>query len=168
MQKQFWPLVIFLILVVGLLSCSTKNQNKTIRPIAEEYFETYKARKDFNKFLDFYDEQIVLEDIINGDRILGKRNIKAFLNWDNPEFKLIDTVVLVVENLILDENKVVANGHFTPFQWGDSKIEAMHFTTILFFNENKKIIKQVDWINYPYNAIDSENRKNANDWIPQE
>ena len=165
MKKCSWPLLFCAIFFLSLLSCSDFGKKEDLRPIAEEFFETYKARKDFNKFLSFYDEQIVLEDIINGDRIKGKKNVKAFLDWDNNKFQLIDSVVLELEYLIVEERKVVAKGHFTPFQWGDSKFGPMHFTTILNFNVNKKIVKQVDWINYPYKLIDPENRKSANDWI---
>jgi predicted nucleotidyltransferase component of viral defense system len=160
MKNRTWSAIIFSILVLGLLACSKVNSNESTRSIAEEYYEIYKARKDFKKFLGFYDEQIVLEDIINGDQ-------KAFLNWDNTEFKLIDTAALVLEDLVVDGNKAFAKGYFTTFQWGDSQFEAMHFTTILYFNEDQKIVRQVDWINYPNSVFDFEKRKNANDWIPK-
>ena len=159
--------IIISIATLGMFACSNSNSVESIRPIAEEYFETYKARKDFNKFLSFYDEQIVLEDIINGDRITGKRNVKAFLNWNNSKFKLIDSVALKLDYLVVEENKAVAKGHFKPFQWGEVMVDAMHFTTILTFNEANKIVKQVDWINYPYKLVDAQNEKGSNNWIPK-
>ena len=109
----------------------------------------------------------MLEDIINGDRITGKRNVKAFLNWNNTKFKLIDSVALKLDYLVVEGNRAVAKGHFKPFQWGEAMVEAMHFTTILYFNEDQKIVRQVDWINYPNSVFDFEKRKNANDWIPK-
>jgi hypothetical protein len=62
-------------------------------------------------------------------------------------------------------NKVVTTGHFTAFKWGELEIEAMQFTSILTFNSSGKIIKQVDWINYPSYLVDYNNRKNSNKWI---
>ena len=41
----------------------------------------------------------------------------------------------------------------------------MHFMSMLEFNKAGKIIKQKDWINYPQNLIDYNNRKNSNKWI---
>ena len=58
-----------------------------------------------------------------------------------------------------------SKGYFTPFKWGNAEFEAMYFTTLLNFNEQGKIIKQVDWINYPSTLVDYDNRKNANEWI---
>ena len=167
MNNRIKSCLFFLVLIFGLHGCSKDDSKGSLRPIVEEYFETYKARKDFTKFLSFYDEQIVLEDIINGDRIVGKRNVKAFLNWDNDKFKLIDSVALKLDYLVVDQNKAVAKGHFRPFQWGEVTVGAMHFTTILTFNEANKIITQVDWINYPYKMTDEQNKGGSNNWIPQ-
>lgn len=165
MKNRKWLAVIFSIIVLTTLACSKENPKESIRSIAEAYYETHKVRKDFEGFLSYYDEQIVLEDIISGGQVEGKNNLKAFLNWDDKEFKLIDTVAIVLEDLVVDGNKVVAKGYYTPFLWGVSEFEAMYFMTILYFNEDQKIVRQIDWINYPNSLFDFENRKNANEWI---
>ena len=154
------------ILIFGLLfsSCSF-DKNNTIESILDDYYSTYKKRKDIDKFIEYYDNYIVLEDIINGDRIEGKSALRNFLDWENPNFKVLGDNSLTVTEEIIDINKAVVKGYFTKFQWGEYEFESMHFTTILIFNESGKIIKQVDWINYPNTLVDYNKRKNSNEWI---
>lgn len=116
-------------------------------------------------FLDFYDENMVLEDMVSGDRKVGKEEFAEFFNWDHPSFMLLDSVSMVIENQIIDGYEVVTQGHFTPFKWDSTRVDAMHFTSILTFNQKGKIIKQVDWINYPSYLIDYQKRKDSNSWI---
>ncbi|MEX0361811.1 MAG: nuclear transport factor 2 family protein, partial [Allomuricauda sp.] len=129
------------------------------------FFKVFNKRQDFERFLDFYDDTVVLEDIINGDRIEGKQALRSFFDWSNPDFELLEESSLVVNEITVDDNRVVVSGYFTPFKWGDTEFEAMHFTTLLTLNESGKIIKQVDWINYPSNLVNYNTRKNSNTWL---
>jgi hypothetical protein len=133
--------------------------------IVEEYYETFNKRQDFNKFLSFYDEKVILEDIVNGDRVIGRKELTNFFDWNNPNFKSLDSNSLIIESIIIDNKTSVIKGYFSRFQWGNSEFESMHFTTILTFNESKKIVKQVDWINYPPTLVNYNERKNSNEWI---
>ena len=133
--------------------------------IVTEYYDTLNKHEDFESFLSFYDEQIVLEDIINGDRIVGKEALRKFFDWDNPDLKILDTNNLIVDQKIIEDRTSVVTGHFNKFQWGQTIYGPMHFTTILTFNTSGKIIKQVDWINYPSNLVNYNERKNSNEWI---
>ena len=157
---------IIIILLTGLIlhSCSDK-ENSNIDEIVEDYYQTLNKRQDLKKFLDFYDERIVLEDIINGDRIVGKEELSAFFDWNNPDFKSLDLNSLIIDEKIIHNNISVVKGYFSKFQWGQSEFEAMHFTTILTFDKSNKIIKQVDWINYPATLVNYNKRKNSNKWI---
>jgi len=154
------------ILIFGLLfnGCSF-DKNNTIERIVDDYYKTYNKRQDLDKFIEFYDNHILLEDIINGDRIKGKSALRNFLNWENPNFKILENNSLKITEKIIKENKAVVKGYFTKFQWGENEFESMHFTTILIFNKSDKIIKQVDWINYPNDLVNYDKRKNSNKWI---
>ncbi|MEZ4918551.1 MAG: nuclear transport factor 2 family protein [Saprospiraceae bacterium] len=159
----------FLTTLVYLNSCATTpnpGDADIIRKQAKAYYAVYAVQKDFDAFMNFYDEHVVLEDIVNGDRIEGKAALQTFFNWDVPGFERMDSVALVIEDQLVDQNKVVTTGYFTPFKWEESLVEAMHFTSILHFNPEGKIIRQTDWINYPAWLVDYENRKNSNAWIP--
>lgn len=116
-------------------------------------------------FLGYYADDILLEDIVNGNKIIGKNNLKQFFDWENTDFKMLESTNLIVLDKIIEGDKAVLQGYFTKFRWANSGFEPMHFTSILTFDVLNKIIKQVDWINYPANLVDYENRKNSNSWI---
>jgi hypothetical protein len=148
-------------------ACSVSKNHFPTKNIVSDFYKVYAQRSNFEQFLSYYSEDAILEDIINGDKIEGKAALKSFFDWSNPNFKKNKVTTLVVSEQIIDGNKAVVKGYFTPFQWGTASFEAMHFTTILTFNAAGKIIKQVDWINYPANLIDYSKRKNANEWIEE-
>jgi hypothetical protein len=149
--------------IIFVLSCEGSNSDFEI--IINDYYNTYAERQDFEKFLAFYDSSMVLEDMIYGNRVKGIENFRAFFDWPNPNFELRDSVALIVTNQVFNDLEVVTSGYFTPFSWGNIDVEAMHFTTILTLNEEGKIIKHIDWINYPEYLIDFDSRKNSNEWI---
>lgn len=170
MLRPFWLTYKFwgsLLSVGGLLlvtACLPREQSK-LNEVVQDYYSVYQQRSDFDTFLSFYDSSAVLEDIINGDKIIGKKSLAQFFNWNHSNFQLIDSLSLIIQSQIIQDNQVVTTGYFTPFLWGDYQIEAMYFTTILIFNDDGKIIKQRDWINYPSTLIDFDKRNNANEWI---
>ncbi len=146
-------------------ACQNQPQTSNLRDIkeiAQAYYKVYQDRSDFEAFLDFYEEDLVLEDMVMGEKIFGKQSFAEFFAWENPEFKKLDSLTLVLEEQYVVGNTVISQGYFNPFQWGDAQFEAMQFTTILSFNAQGKIIKQVDWINYPNNLLDYSQRKNSN------
>ena len=147
-------------------SCDEARLSQT-EILVTEFYSVYSERQDFEKFIEFYNEDIVLEDIITGERIEGKENLKSFFDWNNPDFELLEKTSLVVSDIIIDRKKAVIKGYFTKFSWGGYEFDAMHFTTLLTFNESGKIIHQVDWINYPSSLVDYSKRKNSNTWIDQ-
>ena len=152
------------ITLLFFVACSVKNENQ-VEPILDDFIETYNSREDIERFLSFYDDHFVLEDIINGDRVKGKEELRNFLDWDNPDIIILDSNYVIIKEKIIDEKMVVIKGHYSGFKWRDRDFEAMHFTTILTFNESNKITKQVDWINYPASLVNYEERKNSNEWI---
>lgn len=157
--------VIYLVLLGLLLSSCSFEKDSTIERIVDDYYKTYNKRQNIEKFIEFYDGDILFEDIINGDKIHGKTELRNFLDWGNTNFRTLKSNSLIITERIIDENKAVIKGYFTEFQWGEREFESMHFTTILIFNESDKIIKQVDWVNYPADLVNYNKRKNSNDWI---
>ena len=130
--------LVFCFIVLIFLSCSTNSGRPQISKIVDEYYSVYKERDDFQKFLNFYDEEVILEDIISGDKIVRKKSLSNFFDWENPSFIKIDTATLVISDQIIQDTKVVTKGYFTKFKWNETTFEAMHFTTILIFNESGK------------------------------
>lgn len=159
--SQLYPL---LCLILVLTSCQSKNEI-THSQIVAEYISTYQKRADFEKFLSFYDKDIILRDMISGEKKEGIEDLKNFFDWNNAKFNLLDTLTFQVETIVIENNNVVIQGYFTPFMWEEARFEAMQFQTMLKFNNDNKIISQIDWINYPSELLDYQNRKNSNAWI---
>jgi hypothetical protein len=154
------------VLMVGmLLSACSGEKGQNIATVVDDFYKCYAERQDLEQFLSYYDEHIVFEDMINGDKLEGKVALKNFLDWGNPAYKMLENKSLVLTEKIIDKNKAVVKGYFTPFQWGEHRFEAMHFTSILTFGPSQKIIMQVDWINYPNTLLNYNDRKNSNQWI---
>ena len=155
----------YTLFALSVLSCGQTTKKTALHSTVSNYYDTYKERKDFDAFLEFYDENIILEDVISGDRKKGKKAFAEFFDWNHPSFRPLDSIALIIEKQIIDGREVVTQGYFTPFKWDSIQVGHMHFTTILTFNLKGKIIRQVDWINYPANLIDYQKRDDSNSWI---
>ncbi len=59
----------------------------------------------------------------------------------------------------------MVKGYFKGFSWNGNEFNPMHFITLLTFSESGKITYQVDWINYPSELLNYQNRKDSNSWI---
>lgn len=163
-SSRIFTLLLFVFFLPKSVTAQHTSKND-IKPIVEAYYKSFQERSNFERFLSFYDEDIVLEDIINGDSIVGKKAFSDFFDWNNPNFKLLESNSLIIKNQVIEGNRAVTQGYFTPFQWGERTFGPMHFTTILTFNQKGKIVKHVDWINYPSTLVDYTKRKDSNSWI---
>ena len=99
-------------------------------------------------------------------KIVGKDQIRTFFDWPHPYFTKLSDENFVITDQYFTGNTVITNGYFNPFKWQDIEVEAMQFSSQLVFNKDGKIIKHIDWINYPAYLIDYQTRLNSNDWIP--
>lgn len=152
--------LLLLIILVGFTSC----KKDEVRLATYAFEDCYNEREDFDEFLEMYAEDVVLEDMIFGWKIEGKRQLKLFFNWPDSRFEKIDKDVYQVDERIISGRKAILSGKFGEFKWDSTEVEAMNFTTILHFNKEMKIIKQVDWINYPSYLVDYDDRSNSNKW----
>ena len=158
---------LFLTLIVLLVLISCKDEAIPVKGKVDEFVELYQERNDFEQFLELYDQDMVLEDMITGYRMEGIESFKEFFNWPDQRFKKLSPKTIIVKSVVIEGNHAVISGHFTPFEWDGQQVEAMQFTTILEFNDRAKIIRHVDWINYPNSLIDYSKRANANEWIKE-
>ena len=149
-----WPKLIcktlLLPLVLTLGACQSTTQSSTdIKALAAQYYAIYQARDDFEGLMAMYAEDAVLEDPVLGYRMVGKAEIKKFLDWPNPNFRKIDNQpTLVIQKQLIEGNKVVSEGYFPRFEWQGNALGPWRFVAWLEFNEQGKIIRHVDWINY--------------------
>lgn len=156
--------VLLLPILTIILSGCHQNSN-AIEETVDNFCQIYAKREKPESLKSFYDERAVLEDIISGVRVEGNLDIINFFDWNNVSYKMKDTVALVVVSKVIGDGSATINGYFTSFEWSGTIYRRMHFTTVLFFNDEHKIIKQVDWINYPNELLDYSKRNDSNLWI---
>lgn len=138
-----------LILLV-LSACVPKNNNHNgLSEVAADYFRVYSQRKDIERLMSFYDNEAQFEDIIYGNRLKNKKEIKHFLAWGQGEFKVLSgELALTVTKQTVKKTSVVTQGFFHEFSYDSQKLGPWLFVIVQEFNAQNKIIKQTDWINY--------------------
>jgi len=139
------------ILIVFLLSgcASSSNNHNDLSEIVDEYFSVYSQRTDFERLMSFYDNNAQFEDIIYGNSLKNKEEIKEFLAWDRGEFKILSgDRALTVTKQIFEKKTVVTQGFFLEFSYDGQVLGPWLFVIVQEFNSQNKIIKQTDWINY--------------------
>lgn len=118
------------------------------------YFQRYAARDDWPGFLAQFDAALAFDDPIAGIRLDSRKAFEQFYFWPDPAFSkhpdYPDTLVL--EELIIEGDLAIGRGYFTPFRYYGSTfgdLEPMRFVIWLTWNKEGKIVRQVDWIDYP-------------------
>ena len=170
-MKNSISLMSWLLPMTILLTASGCNHTMTpkeneleqaIRSKAQQYFETYAERTDWNKFCSYYREDVLFKDIILQLELDSLWKFKRFYKWDEegdrfqkmfPEQKHLDLNSLVVEG-----NTAAAKGNVNPFYYDGALIDTewgMEFTIWLRFDEDLKIIEQIDWIEYDPGVLEN-------------
>lgn len=139
-----------LTLLFFLTGCvSSNNAKPDYRALTEQYFAIYTQRQDFEALMAMFAEDARLEDMIYGFHAKDKSAIRAFLNWHDQQFKLPEgRPSMVVQKQMVDGNKAAVEGYFTPFEYQGKAMGPWRFLIWLEFNDEGKIIREVDWINY--------------------
>ena len=161
-MKLFLKGLLFLVFLT-VFSCVKKENH--LKKKVTEFYNVYNKRKDINRFLSFYDKNVLLEDIINGNRVQGIEELKTFFDWNNTNLVLNDKKSIIINNIVIEDSLAVISGYFAEFSWNKKPFEAMHITTILTFDKKGKITHHVDWINYPNSLVNYQTRKNSNKWL---
>ena len=151
MQANSWfRWIATVTLGLSLMACSTL-PGRTAKPLAqaELFFDVYAERTDFERFMAFYADDAILEDLIYGHIAQGKSEIRAFLNWNDGKFALSNgATAMRVNKLHADGRYVYAQGVFNAFSYSGKPHGPWRFLIALEFNREGQIIRHIDWINY--------------------
>ncbi len=156
-----------LVIISGTVSCNsnaTGTQNagsnsKEVEKVARDFFATFAARDDWEKMLSFYRYDMQFEDVALQVKVFNKEDFKDFYNWTDPNFRKLspEQQHLELADLVVSGNIAVGRGHFNPFLWQD-QLQAWkwgsEFTIWLYFDEQLKIKRQIDFIEYPDDILE--------------
>lgn len=142
-------LTIAICLVISACGWVPVRSTTSVEDTARSYFEVYARRSDFDRFMNFYAQDAVVSDVIYGNEVAGKANIREFFDWERGGFRVVKPgPILEVETQTISGNTVITRGAFKEFEYGGSKMGPWDFLISLQFNDVGKIIRQEDWINY--------------------
>lgn len=178
-------LTIFLSLII-FATCQNQSTETQIPPLetktekvhktATEYFATFSERKDWEKLLSFYREDMTFDDVLLQIHLDSLWQFERFYNWPDTGFQKLtpNQEHLVIESLVANDSMAVARGHLNPFHYYGELIDSkwgMEFTIWLYFDEHFKIKNQIDWFEYDDTVLESViNRVRKNgleipDWL---
>ncbi|GAB5523100.1 MAG: hypothetical protein Roseis2KO_09720 [Roseivirga sp.] len=144
----------YLLFFLLLAACtSSSEETHSTRERALTFFDTYKARSDWQAFQDLYAENMVFEDVIFR-YTYNKEEFIGFYNWPDPLLEKHPDYpeVLVLEDLATTDSTAIGRGYFTPFYYSGKLYddsEHMRFVISLHFDKQGKIKKHTDFIEYP-------------------
>ncbi|WP_425390748.1 hypothetical protein [Ekhidna sp.] len=164
------------------ISCNPNSKNEAddrairVEQTAKDFFETFAERKDWEKFCSFYREDLEFEDITLQLKLDSLWQFKRFYNWDveGDDFRKLtpDQKHLTLYSLVANDSIAVGRGRVNPFYYYDQLIDSewgMDFTIWLYFDENLKIRKQIDWMEYDAKVLKNvieRVEKNGHEAIP--
>ena len=164
MKLQF--LALFFTLNLGCaLNVGTTPSHTTERTRSHvlKFVAVYDARSDIEELLTLYSHEVILEDIRTATRVVGLEELETFFDWQNPDYIGAGEHTMKVDSMVVEASSAVVTGHFLPFSWKGISIEAMHFVILLTFDADWKILKEVDWINYPTSLVGASSPGNSNE-----
>jgi len=157
-------LINWLQLIVILLITNSCHQKKTtnvsdfeqaVRSEAVKYFDTFAERSDWDELCSFYREDVHFRDIMLQLELDSLWKFKRFYKWDEEgdRFKKLspEQKHLNVQSLVVEGNTVACRGHLNPFYYDGVLVDSewgMEFTIWLRFDDDLKIIEQIDWMEY--------------------
>lgn len=138
----------------------TTDYETSIRQTAEDYFSTFSQREDWDKLLSFYRKDLQFHDIALHIELDSLWQFERFYNWPDTGFHKLspEQEHLVIESIIVQDSTAVARGHLNPFYYYGELVDSdwgMEFTIWLYFDQNKKIKRQIDWFEYDPKVVES-------------
>lgn len=155
LQRLYLFYISISILSFFLISCDSLNQKKNMKT-AQEFYQTYAERKDVKKLMSFYSELPVYIDAVPQITVKGKENIQNQYNWSDPSYKIHPQYpqTVKIDQIISNDSIVIVSGQYNPYYYNDKLINKMQFNSWLYFNKEGKIVKQIEWVQYPMDILE--------------
>ena len=167
-MKRKFPIAIMAIAFSFFIGCTTEQREQRntrqqqVEKTARAFFATFAERKDWEKLCSFYREDMAFEDILLQIKLDSLWQFKRFYKWDEEGelFKKLtpDQDHLTLTSLVANDSVAVGRGRINPFYYYGQLVDAewgMEFTIWLYFDEQLKIKKQIDWMEYAPEVFES-------------
>lgn len=161
---SYWPacLLLFLGACTPLPSEEGPSRSEQVEAVARDFFATFAERSDWDKFCSFYREDLQFEDVMLQLKLDSLWQLKRFYKWDEEgdNFRKLspDQEHISIETLVANDSVAVMHGRVNPFYYDDELVDAewgMDVIFWLYFDEDLKITRQIDWIEYAPEVFES-------------
>ncbi|MDF1699459.1 MAG: hypothetical protein P1U56_26640 [Saprospiraceae bacterium] len=133
-----------------------------VEQTAMDYFATFAERKDWDKLCSFYRDDLEFDDVILQIHLDSLWKFKRFYKWDEEgdAFQKLSPEQdhLTLYSLLVNDSTAVAQGRVNPFYYHGTRMDfkwGMNFTIWLYFDQDLKIRKQVDWFEYSPETLEN-------------
>ncbi len=153
--------IIIFSLLLFAVSCQEQvretalSRQQQVEQKASAFFATFAERSDWEKLCSYYSDDLEFDDIVLQLHLDSLWKFKRFYKWDEEGdmFKKLSPTQdhLTIETLVANDSVAVARGRVNPFYYGETLIDVewgMDFTIWLYFDDELKIRRQVDWMEY--------------------
>lgn len=156
--------------LIALNACkNTPEENKAevflkqeVKLKLSDYLMTYALHQEFDKLLGYYAQDAQLINVIKGDKAKGIKQIKNYFNWEDKKLTYQRSEsAFVVENIWIDGLNATVVGYLMPFEYDGVDLGPWKTVMLFEFDQELKIIKQTDYINYTPKAM-FNNSPNSN------
>ena len=141
---------------------STLSRPELVELKAKDYFATFAERKDWDKLCSFYRDDVVFDDIMLQLHLDSLWQLKRFYKWDEEgnNFRKLtpDQDHLTIYSLVVNDSLAIGYGRINPFYYYERLIDVewgMNAAFWLYFDKDYKIKKQIDWIEYDSDVLES-------------
>lgn len=161
---------LFYLLLLLILSCQPEvsgdneaaienDRDASVREVAEDYFATFSERENWDKLRSFYAADMIFADVTLQIALDSLWQFERFYDWPDTNFAKLypDQPHLDIESLLVDDKTAVARGRVNPFNWHGERVDVdwgMEFTIWLYFDDDLKIRRQIDWMEYDPSVLE--------------
>ena len=137
-----------------------------MREKAQDYFDTFADRTDWDKLCSFYRVDLQFDDVLLQISLDSLWKFERFYNWDGEgdAFQKLSPTQkhLTLKSLVVNDSIAVANGRINPFYYHGELVDSewgMNFTIWLYFDDDLLIKRQIDWMEYDPDVLESTVRR---------
>ncbi len=154
----------FLLLLIGMpvfgfgQAAEQVDMKKKLKAIANGYFMAYNEH-NVDKILLFYADDAVSIDHNLNHTLEGKEEFRRVANDAfNGRSRIYKNLHFKIFGMEQNGYQLTVRGEMQHIEWKEGYPENWKFTAEIDFNEEGKIVKQVDYIDYPADVLKYRNK----------
>ena len=149
----FYTTLLFLPLISHGQDTDQIDFKSKLKAITNGYFLAYNEH-NVNKILRFYDPNAVLIDKHLNNTVTGQKEFKRVATeaFEGPS-PLYRNLHFKIYGMEQDGYKMIVRGEMQGIEWDRGYLANWKFRSEIFYSEKGKIVKQIDYVEYPDDVL---------------